>query len=553
VAPCHLIPAVAYYRMSLDRQEDSIERQRSQVVAYAAKHGFQIVREYIDEGIAGDVIFRRSEFQRMLRDAQTGAFTAILCDDKDRFGRFDSIDLGEIVAPLRRAGVWLETVAQGKRDWDSFAGRISDAVLQEAKSMELDAISHRVLSNQLLRAQKGQTTGGRATYGYRWEADLAAAGGKRLVPDGLKADVVRLIFRMYDEGHTLFAIATELHARGVPSPRGRGHWTRAVIQRVLTNRRYTGDWTWGVHPQGKRNCFGKNGLQPTVRGKKVPRRNDTDAWVIIPQAHEPLVDRAVFERVQARLRGNQVMTTPHADRGSYVLTRLLVCGHCGSFMRGYSAYGKRMYLCGGYLAYGKSYCNCNKVPEETFVRFLLKLLRERYLDPERLRELRAEMAALQASQRSTRNRGRLQARIDELAHDIDQGNERLLKLPPDRIDGVVAKLRQWEREREQLLGELRQAEQSSPVEDLEQQITAAQDMLWRLRDAITNKDRPLLREVFHQQIARIELRYSHKKHRTITRATLSEGMVYLRASQGPSLSSPSAGRSRSLRFRARPG
>jgi hypothetical protein len=43
-------PIVAYYRMSDDKQENSIERQRSQVEPYATRHGYVIVRKYVDEG-----------------------------------------------------------------------------------------------------------------------------------------------------------------------------------------------------------------------------------------------------------------------------------------------------------------------------------------------------------------------------------------------------------------------------------------------------------------------------------------------------------------------
>jgi hypothetical protein len=40
------IPAVAYYRMSTDKQEASIPQQRDAVKAYAKVHGYRIVREY---------------------------------------------------------------------------------------------------------------------------------------------------------------------------------------------------------------------------------------------------------------------------------------------------------------------------------------------------------------------------------------------------------------------------------------------------------------------------------------------------------------------------
>ena len=47
------INAVAYYRMSSDKQEYSIADQRTAVVKYAADNGYKITREYVDEAISG--------------------------------------------------------------------------------------------------------------------------------------------------------------------------------------------------------------------------------------------------------------------------------------------------------------------------------------------------------------------------------------------------------------------------------------------------------------------------------------------------------------------
>jgi DNA invertase Pin-like site-specific DNA recombinase len=126
-----LIRAVAYYRMSDKSQEASIPAQREAVQAYAAKHGHKIVREYKDEGISGDATEKRLGFQKMLKDAsEVGDFEAVLCWDQDRFGRFDPLEAGYWVKPLRDAGVRLETVAQGRIDWEDFAGQIIYAVNQ---------------------------------------------------------------------------------------------------------------------------------------------------------------------------------------------------------------------------------------------------------------------------------------------------------------------------------------------------------------------------------------------------------------------------------------
>jgi DNA invertase Pin-like site-specific DNA recombinase len=146
--------ACAYYRFSDDRQENSISRQRSQVEPYAAKNGYIIVKTYSDEGIPGDEEKRRKGFMQMMADAQQGRFAVILCDDRDRLGRWDSITSGYYVYQLRSAGVRLETVAQGRIKWDDFASRIVDAVLAESKKLESQATSRRVITQMLQMARR---------------------------------------------------------------------------------------------------------------------------------------------------------------------------------------------------------------------------------------------------------------------------------------------------------------------------------------------------------------------------------------------------------------
>jgi site-specific DNA recombinase len=160
------IPVVAYYRMSTDRQERSIPEQREAVLAYAAGRSYQVVREYKDEGVSGDATEKRLGFQQMLRDSKEKAdFEAVLCWDQDRFGRFDPLEAGYWIKPLRDAGVRLETVGQGRIDWDDFAGRIVYAVQQEGKHAFLRDLSRNVLRGKLAAAAEGRWNGGKPPYG----------------------------------------------------------------------------------------------------------------------------------------------------------------------------------------------------------------------------------------------------------------------------------------------------------------------------------------------------------------------------------------------------
>ena len=92
----------------------------------------------------------------------------MLCWDQDRFGRFDPIEGGHWILPFRDAGVRLETIAQGKIDWNDFAGRLIYLVQQEGKHAYLRDLSRNVTCGFLNAAKNGRGgTGGRAPSGYK--------------------------------------------------------------------------------------------------------------------------------------------------------------------------------------------------------------------------------------------------------------------------------------------------------------------------------------------------------------------------------------------------
>src|SRR5262245_8332712 len=147
------IDAAGYLRRSNEKQEKSIADQKTEIEKLAKRLGYKIIRWYIDDGISGDDTERRAGFKQMLADAKRGDFQVVLCWDQDRFGRFDPLEAGYWVKPLRDAGVYLHTVAQGRIDWDDFAGRIVFAVQQEAKHAYLKDLSRNVTRSMLLKAK----------------------------------------------------------------------------------------------------------------------------------------------------------------------------------------------------------------------------------------------------------------------------------------------------------------------------------------------------------------------------------------------------------------
>ncbi len=323
--------AVAYLRRSTKDQTASITEQRKAVQIYAEKNGYQIVREYVDDGISGDATEKRFDFLKMLDDSSSGDFKYILCWDQDRFGRMDSYELGYYIKPLRDNGIRLDTVNQGLLDWESSMGRIMSSLTQEAKNQFLRDLSRNVARGQREAALKGSWLG-TAPYGCKIVGEKK---DKRLeIDESSKSDVVQRVFREYVSGKPLKAIAERLNNDGIPAPRS-NRWRFDTIRSILENRNYTGDTVIGKYAYGKYNVISKDGIQPSEFKGKCTEKSASEL-IIHPDHHPAIVDRKVFNKTQQMLATrNRVVSRRHSDSDNpYLLTGILRCSRCGSKLHG---------------------------------------------------------------------------------------------------------------------------------------------------------------------------------------------------------------------------
>ncbi len=343
-----LIPAVGYLRRSTDKQETSLEDQEAAVQRYADKNGYRILRWYTDDAVSGDDTRKRKDFLRMIEDAKGRPdFKAILCWDKARFGRFDSIEAGYHIYPLREAGIHLATVMEGVTDWNDSTDRIIGSVTQEGKHQQLVDHSGNVTRGQLGAAMNGSWLGS-APYAYRIEGDKKH---KRLViDDHAKAEVVRRIFREFvKDGRSQNNIATRLNADGIPSPKGlENGWMFDTVKGILQNPAYTGDYVGCRSYYGKYHRIDNREVRKRA-GEKVRGRNPSDKWIVRSATHEAIIDRETFDRAQVLLAKGWTGRSPHPpETNPYVFSGQLRCGRCGRTMAGLSNGKYRYYECGDY-------------------------------------------------------------------------------------------------------------------------------------------------------------------------------------------------------------
>lgn len=217
------------------RQTDqSIEGQVADCTAYAAAHGIDIVQVYADRHISGRSVEGRDAFQRMMADADRGAFDAVIVWKVDRFGRSRE-DIAVNKIRLRRAGVSLFYARESIPDGPE--GILLESLMEGLAEYYSADLRQKVVRGQRESAKKGRLPFGTLPIGYVRDGD------GRVVLDPPAADAVREVFRLQLAGASLSDLQSALFSRGI---RGRGGSvvSKATIHRMLRNSRYLGRFAY---------------------------------------------------------------------------------------------------------------------------------------------------------------------------------------------------------------------------------------------------------------------------------------------------------------------
>lgn len=305
------IPAAQYVRMSTERQDFSIEIQVMANEAYAAAHGFEVVRTYTDSGLSGLSIEKRHGLKALLSDVMSGAanYSVILVYDVSRWGRFQNIDeAAHYEFMCTEAGV---RVAYCAEEFDN-DGSPTSALLKHIKRA-MAAEYSRDLSQKVGQAQRGLQAldywmGGAAPFGLQQQVE-DEHGNPCLKPEGNvwkkrqgvhsrlvhgapeDVELVRRIFKMYlRRGATIASVSRQLTKEGSLSNTGNA-WSEVTIARILQNETYTG-----------RIVTGRYSRKVGSSSRTAIPKNE---WIVVEGAVPPIVSRSTFDAVsrkRARLR-----------------------------------------------------------------------------------------------------------------------------------------------------------------------------------------------------------------------------------------------------------
>ncbi len=297
-----------------------------------------IVDCYTDLGKTGSN-FEREGFLRLLQDIRLGEINCIIVKDLSRFGR-NYLEAGNYIEKIFPfLGVRFIAVADGFDTGKE--GNESKQMASEIKNLVNDMyakdFSQKAKLHLKQRREEGSYVGGPPPYGYK-----AEWSGKRrmLLPDENTISIVQFIYEKFVETESYAAVADELNRRRINPPNqykktkevyhaddapGYKGWDNSAIERILKSETYAGNLV-----QGKTSI--------TARNEKNRIHKLEGDWVVIEDAHEPLIGKELYRSAAETCKRIKARTAAHKHPAKdypiqeNIFDNVLHCGVCGRKM-----------------------------------------------------------------------------------------------------------------------------------------------------------------------------------------------------------------------------
>jgi site-specific DNA recombinase len=278
-----------YIRVSTEEQANegySIPAQTERLRAFCQSQSWQIVAEYIEEGISGKDT-DRPQLNKLLKNLDN--IDIVLVYKLDRLTR-SVLDLYSLLQTFEEHNVAFKSATE-VYDTSTAMGRLFITLVAALAQWERENLGERVLMGMEQLVLTGCLPGGNVPYGY--DGDI-----KSLTINPVEAETVRNIFQQYIEGKGVRTICKYLNNNSIQSAKG-SIWTGKPLVKLLNNPIYIGMIRW-------------NGIM--VEGK-----------------HEPIIDVNLWERVQKELERRKEIA-PRFATGIYPFAGVLICGYCDKNM-----------------------------------------------------------------------------------------------------------------------------------------------------------------------------------------------------------------------------
>jgi DNA invertase Pin-like site-specific DNA recombinase len=326
-APARVAAPVAYNRVSrfrvtgngLDADvERGVDRQAADANAYAELTGLGHVRHITDNDQSASEFAAkpRTGWPELLRAVRAGEVTHVLVWLLDRAVR-QVRDVDDLLAACRVGGaVIVQTGTGSVIDPNNAESRLHAQIAAAVAEYEAAKMSLRQLRRKQADADAGRSHGGRRPFGFNADRTIRES----------EAVEVRRLVREALAGATLFSLAADLNARGIPTP---------TTDERLAKGKAPAPWTG---PNLRHMLMGPHLAGLRVHRGVVHRTTNDDGKA----AWDAIISEADHRRVKALLTDPRRRVSPENNARRHLLTGLAVCDACGLKVR---SYRRTSYIC----------------------------------------------------------------------------------------------------------------------------------------------------------------------------------------------------------------
>lgn len=298
-----------YARVSTDMEEQatSYEAQMDYYSNYInARDDWEFVGMYSDEGISATSTKRREGFNKMVADALDGKIDLIITKSVSRFAR-NTVDSLSTIRKLKEKGT--EVYFEKENIWTFDAkGELLITIMSSLAQEESRSISENTTWGRRKSFADGNVT-------VAYTRFLGYGKDFEIIED--QAETVRLIFKLFLDGLSCYAICRRLENLGRETATGKKRWHQSAIISILENEKYRGD-----------GLLQKSFTADFLTKKRVQNNGEIQQYYVEGH-HEGIVDGETFDLAQAEMRRRRGHKGEYS--GTSIFSSKIVCGECGCF------------------------------------------------------------------------------------------------------------------------------------------------------------------------------------------------------------------------------